>query len=244
LKVQWTHKPDTGLQERARIARYGLLGDWASEHGLTAVATAHHADDQAETLLMRLNRGAGVRGLAGMRPVSPVPGPDLAIPLIRPLLSWRRSELAEICDAAGVRPIEDPSNEDQRFERARMRSSLAAAPWLDREAVARSAANLASADDALRWATDVEWERQLSRSKEMLKYRPLAPPEIRRRVVCRAVESLAGEGESNPLRGRELDRLVSILSQGGKATIRGVLCTGGAEWRFSPAPRRQPRRKP
>jgi len=69
LTAEWEQKPESALQERARIERYRLLGLWAKERGISALLTAHHADDQAETLVMRLNRGSGVRGLAGMRAV-------------------------------------------------------------------------------------------------------------------------------------------------------------------------------
>jgi tRNA(Ile)-lysidine synthase len=241
LTVEWMRKPETAIQERARMERYGLLGGWAEERGLKAIATAHHLDDQAETLLMRLNRGAGARGLAGMRPFSPIPGGANAAVLIRPLLDWRRSELVEICRRAGVTPVEDPSNRDQRFERARVRHELASAPWLDPEAMARSSANLASADEALDWAANLEWERQVSRSADGITYVPSAPVEISRRILRRALAELANEGCENPLRGRELERLLDALSSGGKVTMRGVLCSGGKTWRFSPAPPRSSR---
>jgi tRNA(Ile)-lysidine synthase len=239
LTARWTVKPDTAIQERARTQRYRLLGGWALERGLAAIATAHHVDDQAETLLMRLNRGSGARGLAGMRNDAPLPGDDSSIRLIRPLLDWRRSDLTEICRAAGVTPVEDPSNADEQFERVRVRRELAGAPWLDSEAIARSATNLASANEALDWATDLEWERQVSRSKDGLAYTPSAPVEIRRRILCRVLAELASEGRENHLRGRELDRLLDTLSSGGKVTMRGVLCSGGDQWRFVPAPRRR-----
>src|SRR5688572_9845331 len=74
LTVQWDVRPTSGLQEKARAARYHALGEWAAARELSAIATGHHADDQAETLLMRLTRGAGLRGLAGMRRTAPVPG--------------------------------------------------------------------------------------------------------------------------------------------------------------------------
>jgi tRNA(Ile)-lysidine synthase len=238
LALQWEHKPETAIQERARIERYRLLGRWAVERGLAAIATAHHLDDQAETLLMRLNRGAGVRGLAGMRADSSVPGAEENVRLVRPLLEWRHSELAAICNAAGLAPVQDPANYDEQFERVRVRRALAEASWLDAEAVARSAANLAGADAALRWATDVEWDRQVERSRDAITYSPKAPLEIRLRIVRRAVAAFASEGIENPLRGRELDRLIAVLSDGGKATIRGTLCSGGTQWRFTPAPRR------
>lgn len=237
LTAQWKRKPQAAIQERARAERYRLLAGWAGERGLNALATAHHVDDQAETFLMRLNRGAGARGLGGMRPVVFVPGAKLR--LARPLLGWRRSQLEQICASAGVTPVEDPSNSDERFERVRVRNALAEAGWLDVEAIARSAAHLAAADIALHWATDREWESRVTRSERGIAYRPAAPFEIRRRIVRRAVAGLAREGLANPLRGRELDRLVAVLAGGGKATLRGVLCSGGEEWRFTPAPVRK-----
>lgn len=238
LTAEWKQKPKTAIQDRARIERYRLLGLWLGERDLSALVTAHHLDDQAETLLMRLNRGSGVRGLAGMRLAAPLPGGKAR--LLRPLLTWRRSELEEICKSAGLKPVDDPSNADEQFERVRVRRGLAKADWLDPEGIARSAAHLAAADVALHWAVDKEWETQVSRSQREIVYRPAAPVEIRRRIVRRSVAAFASEGRANPLRGRELDRLFAVLAGGGKATLRGVLCSGGEEWRFTPAPRRRP----
>lgn len=237
LTVEWKTKPETAIQERARIERYKLLGKWLDDRDLVALVTAHHLDDQAETLLMRLNRGSGVRGLAGMRPATPLPGANGR--LLRPLLGWPRSELVSVCAAAGLKPVDDPSNVDEQFERVRVRKALESADWLDSEAIARSAAYLAQADVALHWAVDKEWDSQVKRSGDEITYLPVAPHEIRRRVVRRSVAALASEGSGNPLRGRELDRLVSALSQGRSATLRGVLCSGGDQWRFSPAPARK-----
>lgn len=239
LKIEWDEKPETAIQERARSERYRLLDLWATERGLYALATAHHLDDQAETFLMRLNRGAGVRGLAGMRPVSPVPAEGSNRPLIRPLLSWRRAELEQVCKTTGVEPASDPSNSDDRYERVRVRQALAEADWLDADAVARSVAHLGSADSALHWAAEREWEDQVRRSAESIVYRPAAPTEIRRRVVVRALAELASEGDEDQLRGTELDRLLAALEHGERATLRGVLCTGGDEWTFMPAPPRK-----
>jgi len=237
LTAEWKRKPATAIQERARAERYRLLARWLAERGLKDLLTAHHLDDQAETFLMRLNRGAGARGLAGMRPVAVIPGARAR--LVRPLLGWRRSELAQICGDAGLAPAQDPSNADEQFERVRVRQALAASDWIDAASVARSASNLAAADVALHWATDREWDEQVARHERDIVYRPRAPFELRRRIVRRAVAALAREGRANPLRGRELDRLVGVLSNGGTATLRGVLCSGGDEWRFSPAPVRR-----
>jgi tRNA(Ile)-lysidine synthase len=239
LSVQWKTKPKSGLQEKARHERYGLLDEWAQQRGLTAIATAHHLDDQAETLLMRLKRGAGARGLGAMRDDSPLPVPGSTVRLIRPLLTWRRFELEQVCDRAGVKAAQDPSNKDVQFERVRVRNAIDEAEWLDVEAVALSARHLAAADEALEWATDKEWQSQVTEVGALISYKPAAPYEIRRRIVTRAVSFLATEGAGDVLRGRELDQLVGTLADGGTATLRGVLCSGGDEWRFSPAPSRR-----
>lgn len=238
LTANWEEKPATAIQERARQMRYRMLGTWARERGINALVTAHHLDDQAETFLMRLARGAGVKGLAGMRRLSPAPAGKIAI--VRPLLGWRHSELEAVCAAAGIEAIEDPSNEDQQFERVRMRKVLGEADWLDSAAVAQSADHLAEADRALHWATNLEWQRSVSRSGAQITYRPSdAPREIRRRIIRRAILALATEGRAIEPRGREIDQVLAALRTGRRATLRGVLCIGGSEWRFAPAPERR-----
>ena len=238
LTVTWATKPETALQERARTERYNLLGKWAKARGLQAIVTAHHLDDQAETFMMRLSRGAGVRGLAGMRRSAPVPGSDMA--LLRPLLGWRRMELEQICADFGLNPIADPSNVDEQFERVRVRRALAGAGWLNSRGVATSAQNLAEADGALRWATTQAWgDSVVEHDREILFKTKDTPREIRRRIVLRAIAKLATEGGGAELRGPEMERLIATLARGGQATIRGVLCSGGAEWRFSTAPPRR-----
>ena len=238
LEARWNGDvPVTGIQEKARRERYRLLAFWAEEEGLDALASAHHADDQCETLVMRLNRGAGVRGLAGMRPRSVTPGNHIR--LLRPLLGWRRAELEQICADGGLTPASDPSNADERFERVRIRRALRGAEWLDAQAVARAATHLAEADDGLDWAVKIEWDRAVHERRGAISYRPTnAPAEILRRLIGRAVRRLATEGDVD-LRGSELDRLLVTLKEGGAATLRGVLCEGGSDWRFSQAPSRR-----
>ena len=238
LTVEWEKMPTSAIQEQARLARYGVLATWMRERGLSYLLTGHHLDDQAETLVMRLNRGAGVTGLAGMRSTAPVPGSP-ALKLVRPLLGWRRDELEAVCAEAGETPADDPSNEDTRHERVRIRRALASADWIDAQAFARSASNLAAADEALEWAVDREWADRVSRSDGTLVYcSSEAPAEIRRRIAARAIAELASEGPRH-FRGAELDRLVGTLDDGQTATLRGVRCEGGTQWRFRPAPIRR-----
>src|SRR5690348_590134 len=242
LTATWKQKPQSAVQERARIMRYRLLGNWAKERGLAAIVTGHHLDDQAETFLMRLARGAGVKGLAGMRRVSRSPAGPIAV--LRPLLGWRSADLKAVCAGSGFEPVNDPSNADEQFERVRVRNALAGSDWLDAAAIAESAGHLAEADGALHWATDVEWKRAVSADEVQIVYRPTdAPREIRRRIIRRSILTLASEGGGAEPRGRELDQLLAALVSGKRATLRGVLCVGGGVWRFSRAPARREARQ-
>ena len=115
--------PKTRIQERARVARYALLADCAKNIGADTIVTAHHADDQAETILMRLTRGSGPAGLAGMAALSRRDGVAIA----RPLLAVAKADLVEICRAEGVAFAEDPSNDNAAFRRVALRRLAATA---------------------------------------------------------------------------------------------------------------------
>ncbi len=141
------------IQAQAREARYALLARWARDAGALALLTAHHADDQAETFLMRAVRGSGAAGLAGVRARATIAG----FPVLRPLLGWRRDDLRRIATDAGVPFVDDPSNADARHDRTRFRALLAETPALDPIALARSAAALAEAEAALVFVTDRLW---------------------------------------------------------------------------------------
>ncbi|PLK27869.1 tRNA lysidine(34) synthetase TilS [Novosphingobium sp. TH158] len=222
------------IQAEARNARYGALAAWIERRGLSALATAHHADDQAETLLLRLNRGSGVAGLAGVRPLGRVPG--TAIPLLRPLLDWRRAELAGVVAGSGLQAVQDPSNADPRFDRARLRLALAEVDWLDVPALASSAANLADADVALAWAAAREWEECVSKAPMGLAYRPRAPRAIALRVISQIVRELDGEEP----RGSAVARLFDSLIARQPASIGKLVARAGSDgWTFMKAPARR-----
>lgn len=113
-------KPASGIQEAARAARYRLLGDWCAEHGCLHLLTAHHRDDQVETHLIRRRARSGVDGLAGMSAVR-----ELArFRLVRPLLGMPKARLAAFLDAERQPYVEDPSNRNPAFERARLRLAM------------------------------------------------------------------------------------------------------------------------
>jgi tRNA(Ile)-lysidine synthase len=226
------------LQQSARRARYAALGRWLQEQRLNLLATAHHTDDQAETLLMRLLRGAGVAGLAGVRARGAFPGSHER-QLVRPLLGWRRAELRALVEQAGITPVEDPSNADPRFDRTGMRSRLAVADWLDPDALAHSASALADADEALNWAALNIYNTRVREqdSKLLFSHRGL-PRELKRRTVRAILGAVAPDASP---RGAELDRLLGRLEAEQSATLAGVKCSGGAEWCFERAPPRRAR---
>jgi tRNA(Ile)-lysidine synthase len=188
--------------------------------------TAHHADDQLETLLMRLNRGAGVAGLAGVR--------SRRGAVVRPLLGWRKAELEALVQACGLKSAWDPSNSDDRYDRARLRKALATTDWLDPLAAAKSAAALEQAEAALQWsAQKLAAERLTHRDGAATLDPEGVPRELARRLLLSALTHINPEAKP---RGDEVERLIDVLGLGQTATLAGVKCRGGALWQFEPAP--------
>jgi tRNA(Ile)-lysidine synthase len=235
LAPGWERPPKVNVQARARAARYEALSEWAAARGLSHVATGHHLDDQAETLLLRLGRGSGVGGLTGIRPSSQAPGP---VPIIRPLLQWSRTELREIVAAAGIEAVDDPSNADPAFDRTRARAMLAQHDWLAPSRLAASAAAAAEADEALEWTADQLFSQRGTQHEDgTVSIDPHhLPHELQRRLLLRA---LAHFTDWRNIPGPKLIRLLDALLRGEAATLAGVRILPGPRWRLSPAPPRR-----
>lgn len=225
--------PPGNLQHEARGARYATLSEWCGQRGLAALATGHHADDQAETLLMRLNRGSGLAGLAGARARGLVPGAGL--PLLRPLLGWRRAELAALVARAGIAPVRDPSNADERFDRVRLRKALAAADWLDASALARSAARLGEAESYVAAHIADACAARVLRDGPTHRFTP-GPSDYEAIEIVRLI--FAGLGQGPPR--SEIAVLVQRLRRGENASLGGVLARAkGGDWLFAVEPGRR-----
>ncbi len=223
-------QPITGnIQSAARTVRYALLDGWADRQTLPFIATAHHADDQLETLLMRLARGSGVGGLAGIRRRNGK--------IVRPLLEFTKAQLVSICIDAGLSPVDDPSNRDSAFDRVRMRSLIAQAPVAFLPGAAqRTADALSDAQEALCWITDRAAAEAITPQRDgWLLHAATYPREIQRRLLGLALARL---GETP--RGDVLSDALDSLRAGRKCSVGASLCdarNGG--WHIHPAPPRR-----
>ena len=152
--LRWAEaKPIAGVQAAARSARYRLIGDSMRADGATMLLTAHHAQDQTETVLMRLAHGSGLDGLRGMEAISEVEG----VSVFRPLLDVPPELLRAVVAEAGLTPVADPSNADPHYERVRWRQAIPvlAGIGLTDDRIAQFARRAGDADDALtQWADE------------------------------------------------------------------------------------------
>jgi tRNA(Ile)-lysidine synthase len=227
-----------GVQAAARKARYAALSAWAAKKNISHLATAHHADDQAETVLMRLERGSGLAGLSGIRPVRA----DGSLLILRPLLGWTKAELVHLVSRAGVEAVEDPSNHDQRFDRAAMRKFLGHNPQFQPQRLARTAAAMREADEALAWTVDrLAEDRITSAGGEWRVEVADLPRELKRRLLIRTISEVREEAGLDPaeLRGEEVEGLLYALEAGGTGSLAGAIARGGSVWLLRMAPPRR-----
>lgn len=237
IEVTVRDGPD-GLQAEARDARYGALSRWAVNRGMDRIATAHHADDQAETLLMRLQRGSGVAGLSGIRPLRRAD----AVVLVRPLLGWTKAELVHVVANAGIEPVDDPSNRDQRFDRTHARAVLAGNPQLEPRRLARSASACREADEALDWVVAELAADRIERNAAEWRVDPSGlPRELRRRLLSRAIGEIRSAAMLEPAwtGDEDVENLLVALEGSRTATRAEVKAVGGSIWRLSLAPPRR-----
>ena len=239
--LRWTgRKPSTGLQQAARLARYRLLADAARDAGAQHVLTAHTLDDQAETVLIRLTRGSGLSGLAAMARVSPLPGGEGGISLVRPLLDLSKARLLATLRKAGLAYADDPSNRDPRFTRARLRAAM---PALEREGlkaerlallagrVRRAEAGLeAAVDEAVIKLAPLPWSEAGPIAIPAGRFGQL-PAEVALRLLGRAVARVGTEG---PVELGKLEALHAGLTASSgtvrfRRTLAGAVVTRTAD---------------
>ncbi|WP_299297638.1 tRNA lysidine(34) synthetase TilS [uncultured Tateyamaria sp.] len=220
------------LQAEARDARYDLMADWAYANGITHVLLGHTADDQAETFVMRLARGAGVDGLSAMVPRRVRNG----ITWVRPFLRIERSALRSYLRAAQLEWCEDPSNDNRDFERIRIRDALTVLGTLGvhTETLVDVAHNMSQAREALDWQTflaarDVAQIVRGVVAFDLRKFR-MQPAEIARRLLLHALGWTSSS--TYPPRRDAVARTLAAIRAGDAVTLGGcqIMVEGDVIW--------------
>lgn len=217
------------IQSAARRARYGLLNDWMKENHIHWLATAHHADDQLETMIMRILRGSGVDGMSGIR--------EKRVNIIRPLLHFQKSALESYVARQGIDAVNDPSNRDQGFDRVRVRNALKDLEGFDTSLASQSASALSAAREAIEWHVEqLAAEHVTVRESGCALCKTDFPHEIQRRLLLKCLHIC--EPALSP-RGSQIDQTIIALERGETVTLGDILCQGGENWTFQAAPKRR-----
>lgn len=219
--LHWQAPESGNLLEAAREGRADLIAAWARGAGIEAVALGHSSDDLAETLIMRLMRGAGLAGLSAMADR----WQDRGMIWLRPLLECSRAGLRKWLIAHDIIWIDDPTNDDLAYDRVRIRKAIADL-GLDPAMLARSARNLARAHDALaQTALSLIADARVDGMTLSLPLAALlaAPSEIRRHVFVAALGWVTGA--RHPPRQSALDHLIARIAAGERANLAGVILT-------------------
>lgn len=213
------------LQAEARAGRYALMADWAYANQITHIALAHTADDQAETVLMRLARAAGVDGLSAMSRSSMRDG----ITWVRPFLRTRRATLRLYLQASGRQWIEDPSNNNRQFDRVRMRDALTVLETLGVtvDALCDVAQHQLEARQALDWqsfliARDLVEIEAGAVVMTLNRFRA-QPVEVKRRLLVHVIKWLTGDGYGP--RRDAVGNALDAIATGQTATLAGCQIT-------------------
>ena len=222
------------LQDEARRARYGLMAEWARAEGLEAIALGHTADDQAETVLMRLARRSGVDGLSAMSPRRKAG----EMVWSRPMLGLKRKDLRSYLTDAGVTWIEDPSNTDTRFDRIKARRALDALADLGvgADSLGVVANNMNEAREALEaFAQNAAREcLRVSHGSVVFDRHKLLglPSEVQRRLWCHALDWI--NPTPYPPRRAALAQLLDAVEAQQATTLGGcvIKCRKAEVWLF------------
>ncbi|MGQ4273459.1 tRNA lysidine(34) synthetase TilS [Terrihabitans sp. B22-R8] len=225
--LSWNgEKPVSGIERRAREARYSLLVKFAQIEGLSHMVTAHTADDQAETVLMRLAAGSGPSGLSGMRPAVLRDG----IVHVRPLLNVPKARLVATLRERDIAWSEDAMNVDPRFARPRLRAARAVleGEGLSLARLGALARRMGRVEQALDMQVDRLWSETASGEGDRLVFSGdawcAAPAEITLRALIRAVRTIGGRQPRLERAERLADELRTGLERGvmARRTLAGV----------------------
>lgn len=229
--LSWVgRKPSTGVQAKARSERYRLMSEWCRQAGVLHLLLGHHLRDQAETVLMRLQRGSGVGGLAAMAAVTETP----AVRLLRPLLAVPPGRLRAMLSARGLEWFDDPSNRDPAFLRSRLRAALPAlaATGVTEDSLAALAHQMGRARISMEHAASVLLARccrlhPAGFANIDTRSMAVAPTEVSVRALARVVLSVGGRSyEPGPEKLERLHAKVVSEKEAVSATLGGCRLIG------------------
>lgn len=216
-------KPKANIQEEARLARYNLLAEYCHKHNISYLATGHQKNDQAENFIIRLEHGSGVYGLSGI----PKIGEFNKIKIIRPLLSFTKQELQDFLISQNIEWIEDPSNQNEKFTRVKIRNILNQHPeWIDKLATASN--NLSKTKDCIEFFLNKSIAELVETHFSYVAIKQGGfnelPQEIRFRMLTKLLQDFSSS--LKPARGERLENLLAKIERGNEfkaSTLSGCL---------------------
>lgn len=208
----WEHEdhPASRLQEMARSARYDLMADYCKAKDIRCLYVAHHAGDQAETVLFRLAKGSGIDGLGAMRPLQQ----RGELTLCRPLLEVSKNDLIDFCEDHSIPFVHDPSNTKVQYARIRLRQSMSVlgGEGLTEKRLGVMARRMQRASEALGFYADNAYDLSfLIKNADRIEFNfgvlVSYPEEIIFRVVRRAMQELLPREDY----GARTDRIENLV---------------------------------
>lgn len=209
ITISWTgDKPKANIQEKARIARYKLLTEYCQKHNIKYLCTGHQKNDQAENFIIRAEHGSGLYGLAGI----PKLNEFNKIQIIRPLLDFSKNELIDFLNKNHINWCEDPSNQNEKFTRVKIRKFLDKhSEWVDK--LVALSDNLAHAKEAIEYIVNEKFLNLVNVDSNQATIKladfNLLPQEIRFRLALRTLQLFYPENK--PPRGERLDNLLKKI---------------------------------
>lgn len=224
LVWQFEQMPHSGIQQKARDARYQLMGAFCVAQNIKKLFVAHNLEDNAETFLMRLKRGAGLRGLGSIAQIMQRDVDGQSVEIVRPFLSLKRADLRRYLQQYEQAWFDDVSNQNEKFERVQIRKFLSQNDVVTSENVAQSARRLARADEALEFYLESFWQTKVE-------FLPLGiahvtandfatlPEELKLRLLARLIWTIGGR--DNPPRWQKIEGLLQQIRGGGRQFCLG-----------------------
>ena len=227
LRWNFDVKPTSAIQEKARNARYELMSDYCKNNQITTLFFGHNLEDNAETFLMRLKRGAGVRGLSAISTKSiRLLDNGFELKIYRPFLAVKRQELRQYLADKSQSYFDDPSNDNEKYERVKIRNFLGDNDIVDNEHIAQSAMRLRRAEQALEYYVEKFWNEEVNLLEYSIAKIDVSkfmqrPDEIKLRIFARVIWSIGGQDD--PPRWQKLEYLLNQIMQN---NYTGRYCLG------------------